>query len=191
MPLLVTSETCAPARAAGIGVGVAGGDAEFFHRVLRVAQDAREGEAIVLVVHVDAIQRDVRLIATHAIDGATARVRVLVDPVAQVDNARLQTQELHHITSFDRQLLDLLAVENIPNRRVGSVHHRERFADLDQLGPAGDLELEVRSGGKIDQEGEVFTLYRGETGGADGEGVGTGRELQKLVRALIVGDSMA
>jgi len=137
--------------ASGIGIGVARGDAELFHRILRVAQDAGEGEAIVLIVYIDAIQRYVRLIAAHAVDRAATRVRVLVDAVAEVDNARLQAQEFHHIASFNRQLFNLFFVKNIAERRVGGVDHRERFADFHKLSSAGDLKLEVRGGRKIDQ----------------------------------------
>src|SRR5258708_39636322 len=53
----------------GIRVGVARGDAKIGNGILRVAQHASECEAVVLVVDVDTVQRDVGLIAASAVHG--------------------------------------------------------------------------------------------------------------------------
>ena len=60
--------------AAGVSAAVGGGGAEFLHRVRGDAQDRGEGRAVVLLVDVGAIERDVRLVGASAVDGAVAVV---------------------------------------------------------------------------------------------------------------------
>ena len=60
--------------AASIGIGIAGGDAKLFDGVLGLAQDAGECVAVDLIVVVDAVEGDVALIRTAAVDSTAAAV---------------------------------------------------------------------------------------------------------------------
>jgi hypothetical protein len=105
--------------AATIRVGIAGGHAELLDGILRHAQDAGECITFVLVVYIDAIERDVGLVAAGAIHTAAARVVVTVTGIlTEEGHTRLQAQQLDHISAFERKHIDLALVEGIAERGV-------------------------------------------------------------------------
>ena len=60
--------------ASGFSVGIARGDAELFDRILSQTEDASEGEAVDLIVVVDAIESKVALVGTFPVDCAAAAI---------------------------------------------------------------------------------------------------------------------
>lgn len=93
--------------ASGIGVRETGNDAKLPDRILCLAKDTSEGEAINLTIVVYAIQRDVALIGTATVDGATTAV--LHGRIAgrrQIEDARLEGENIGHITRLTGERLD-------------------------------------------------------------------------------------
>jgi len=69
-----------------------------------VAQDAGERQAVLLIVDVHAVERNVRLVAAAAVDGAVAAV-----PKASVEgggahegHSRLQREQTRGVAAFER-----------------------------------------------------------------------------------------
>ena len=83
MPLLVTRLTCAPEDRPADGVVVAGGDAKFLQGVESGAHCTLKCVAVQLVVVVEAVERDVGLVAARTVDGTAAAVVILVDVVSE------------------------------------------------------------------------------------------------------------
>ncbi len=108
-----------------IGVGVARGHTEFLNRVQRDGQHGLE-RITPFWIHRDAVQRDVALIATRAVNCAAARIRVGVYTwiIAGVDYAGLQGEKIADVATFQRQLLDLVFAEG---RAEGSIRGVEGF----------------------------------------------------------------
>ena len=79
-------------RSAGTGVIVAGGDTEFLEGVEGGAHGAGKRKTVELIVVIETIKCDVRLIAARAIDRPAAAVTGLVHIVADVNDSRLQTE---------------------------------------------------------------------------------------------------
>ena len=108
--------------ASGIGVGETSGDTKLLNRILGLTKDASEGEAVDLVVVVDTIHGDVALIGAAAIDSATAAV--LHRGIAgwgQINDARLEREDIRHVTGLAGKRLDSRVVRRVSQRRVGDV----------------------------------------------------------------------
>ena len=119
-------------RAPLVGACIGGGYAELFHGIQGGSQRARKGIALQLVVVVDAIQRDVGLVASRAVYGAATAVLVQIHliPVSDSNHARLQTQNGGGVASLKRQRGDLRLVEGVADGGVGGIdglHCRRHF----------------------------------------------------------------
>src|SRR3954468_19470073 len=83
--------------AADVRVRVTSSDAEFLDRIHRGPQHARECKAVVDIVIVDAVYREVSLVTARASYRAVAAVKILIDAVIGrpgVSHARLQAQQV-------------------------------------------------------------------------------------------------
>src|SRR4030095_12367099 len=94
--------------------------------------DAREGEALLLVVDVDAVERDVRLVAARAVDRARALVVVGVVRV-RLGDAGLEAEQVDDVAPLDRQLPDLGLAERVADRGILAVDRLAARYDLDRL----------------------------------------------------------
>ena len=109
-----------------VGVGVARCHPEFLHGIERHPQHTRKGGAGLLVVDVDAIERDVALVAAAPVDHAApvssdADAAVHRVSVADEGNAGLEGEHLRHVAAFEGQLHDRLRAERIADRRVDGI----------------------------------------------------------------------
>ena len=127
-------------RAPQVRAGICGDGAEFLDRIERHPQNAAEGAAVLLVVDVYAVERNVGLIGFSAVHRAAA---VIVESAgirfSQEDDARLQRKQAHHIACLEWQLRDDITADSIAERGVGGVHlhgfrgHRNDLGDGAQL----------------------------------------------------------
>src|SRR3954468_3702375 len=81
--------------ASGVSVGVGGGDAEFLDRVERRTQHALESESSELLVVIDAVDGEVRLVAARPSDASGATVERGIDTRTRAGEgyARLQAED--------------------------------------------------------------------------------------------------
>src|SRR5260221_6372152 len=88
-----------------IDTGVRCGHAKFLDRIERRAQGAGKGEAFQLIVIVHAVQSDVRLVASSAIDRSAAAVLIQIDLTAVCHGhyAWLKTQNCGRVSPFKRK----------------------------------------------------------------------------------------
>src|SRR5260370_34289870 len=91
----------------GVGVGEAGGDAKLLDRILGLPKDTGEGEAVDLIVVVNAVNCNVALIGAAAIYRATAAVlHRRVAGRRQVDHARLEGEDVWHVAGLAGERLN-------------------------------------------------------------------------------------
>ena len=144
-----------------------------------------------MVVVVDAIQRDIGLIAASAVGSAGASVDHIVDGRAGgrigVGDASLQTKNLDRVAAFKRKFHDLLGLECISHGGVGSVYTGSfaRHFHCDRL-PL-HLHGEIHGRGNTDQQLDAFLLELCKAVRVDGDGIGRGRQLQELILAVTIG----
>ena len=83
--------------------------AKFLYRVARRPQHAAERIAFVLIVIIQAVQRNVALVGARAIHRAAAAVGILLGArlIAEKDHARLQAEQIEHVIALERESLDL------------------------------------------------------------------------------------
>ena len=112
---------------ARVGIGIAGGNAEFLNGVLCVSKHARERIPLALIVDVNAVQRHVGLVAARPVDGTAARIPVGIDLIPKVGNAGLQAQKLDDVSALNRKLFHLPGFKRAAERRIRCVDQR-RFA---------------------------------------------------------------
>src|SRR5215471_116957 len=108
-------------RASRISTIIRGRHAEFLHGIESDGQNRRERIAVHLIVDIDAIEGDVRLIAVGAVDGTVARVvglRIETFPMPVVGDTSLQRQQIWNVAPFHRKLLHLNLIEGIADRSV-------------------------------------------------------------------------
>ncbi len=171
--------------AAGVGVGVAGGDAELFGGVLGGAEDAGEGEAAQLIVVVDAIEGDVALIGTAAVDGAAAAVLqggVGAGGDGDEEDAGVEREQIGDVAGFAGERLDGGVAGGVADGGVGAIEGLRGGGDVDDFVAGLEGQGEVDGGGLIDEEFRVLGLA-GEAGDGDGDVVGGGLQLLELVFA--------
>jgi hypothetical protein len=131
----------------GVGVGEAGGDAKLLDRILGLAKDASEGEAVDLVVVVDTVHGDVALIGPAAIDSATPAV--LHGGIAgwrQINDARLEGEDVRHVAGLAGERLNGRVVRRVSQRGVGDVQRLRCRGDVDDLTRRLQTEHEVDGG---------------------------------------------
>src|SRR4029079_4017709 len=87
-------------------------DEKLFHSIRTDAQHRAKRVAGLLLVHVNAIERDVGLVAATAGD------------VSVRSDGRLQAQQVRNVTSVERELRDLLGNEVVSKTAVLSVNKR-------------------------------------------------------------------
>ena len=92
--------------AALVGVCETGDYAEFLYRVQGFAQNASKGIAAGLVIVVRAVDGHISLVGAYPVHRARAAVAVLVDVMAQIEDAGLQAQQVRDIAVLHRQRLD-------------------------------------------------------------------------------------
>src|SRR5277367_152676 len=92
-----------PGRPSCICVRVRRRYAKFLSRIKRRPQHPCKGEAIRLIVVVQTVQSYVALIGAGTSYRSAAAVVVLIDHTAQIQHARLKTEQVRYISSFDRQ----------------------------------------------------------------------------------------
>src|SRR5256885_9401738 len=109
-----------------IGIVPGGGDAKFLDGVERRAYRASEGGAADLVVVVHAVEGDVGLVAAASIDGAVARIHVVIDVGSDECSAGLQAQHSRGITALEGQRQDLTRIKGVAERGVSGIHRRQR-----------------------------------------------------------------
>ena len=68
--------------------------------------------------NINTIEHDIRLITASAIDSTAPGVGRSIESIAEIRNARLKTQQLDYVASFNGELRHLLRVESVADRRV-------------------------------------------------------------------------
>jgi hypothetical protein len=131
-----------------------------------------------VVVDVDAIERDVVLVSPRADDFAGGR------------HARLQAEELDDVARHERQLPDLPFVEGVADGRVDRVDQGARRHDGDRFGDAGELQPHVERRRRIHLQRDL--------GGGGGKVlqlrdhvISAGRHLRELVAPGIIREDRA
>ena len=144
-----------PAGIARVGIGIGGSDPEFLHRVGRHIQNTGKCITIILVVDPNAIERHVGLVAAQTVHRAAARVRVLIQLVAQIRYTSLQTQQLHYVAVGNGQLRDLVFFESVAQRGVRAIDEWRFGLDVDRRGRTRNLQANGYGGGSADHERDL------------------------------------
>src|ERR1019366_1091713 len=177
--------------AAGVGAAVAGGGAELLHRVGGHAQDTGKGRAAGLRGDVGAVERNVRLVAPSAVDGAVAVVAVVartVAPAGEVGDARLEREQVGDVARERRQFHDRLRGDDVAERSVNGVElrrvgfHRHRGRGGPEL-----IEDYLLGARLVDEQTHVVSGKVRETSRLGGQLVGAGRQLLHGVAPLRIG----
>src|ERR1700686_3282729 len=157
--------------ASGVGVGEAGGDAKLLDRILGLPKDTGEGEAVYLIVVVNAVNCNIALIGTATIDCATAAVlHRRVAGRRQVDHAWLEGEDVRHIAALAGERLNGRVVRRVSQRGIGNVQSLRCRRDVNDLSVRLQTEHEIDSGRLIYQQLRLFGLAAEPTRG-NGDGV--------------------
>ncbi len=154
-------DLCAGA-AGRISVGVGGGNAEFLYGIERYAQGAIEGLTGLLVVDVYAVEGDVGLVATTAVDNATtvgcfagAAIHGVV--VTDIGDAGLQREDAVRATAFKGKLGNGLGAEGVSYSCVYRVELDAFGGDFNGLGDGADcFKSQIDGGGSVDQKPDLL-----------------------------------
>ena len=177
-----------PGDVAELGRVVVGLDADLLHRVrARLVGD----QVVDGVVHVDAVEHEVVGLFALAVDVGPAAAGVL----QAVERARIGRGDAggeerggRQVAALHRQLLDLIALQRLPDDRVLGLQHRAGGDDLDLFLDAADLELEVDAGGLRGRQlhGRLDAL---EAGQLDLHDIAGDRHAGDDIGAGVVGDA--
>jgi len=142
-----------------------------------------------LIVNIHTVERDVALIAPCPIHRSIARVLVLedgtiVDIPARICDSRLQTQQIRHVSAFQRNLAHLLFIEGIADRSVDQIQSRGFRCDRHDFGGRANFEPNVGRGRCVDQQLDTFLFIAAKPGRRYVQGVGPGRDKKELVFSL-------
>ena len=171
--------------AAEIGVGTGGDDAELLDSVERDAEGGGEAGARVLIVGIDAVERDVRLIGLTAIYVAGAVTRRVV--FAVVSYAGLEGKQANDIAAFEGELKDRLGGEVIAEGGVLGVNGIGLGRNGDGIGSGGEFEFDIARGRGLDLYGNAAEGEGTKAGGCGGERVGGWGELGERVISGAIG----
>ena len=169
------------ARAAHVGAVVARADLELLQRVERHAHHRRVGEALHRIVDVNAVERDVRLIAARAGDRSAALI-----VGRQIRGAGLQAEQTHRVARLERELLNLPLGHRVAEARVGGVDNRRPGRHFDRLGDGAERQRDVHPRRGVHRELEVLAHRGAETAELDFEGVKARRQRHEPVTADVV-----
>jgi hypothetical protein len=98
-----------------------------------------------LVVYINAIERDVALIAARAIYRATTSVIIFNDicgirSISRIHDARLEAEKVGHITRLKRELLNLSLTEGDPECSIDKIDGLALAADFHRFIAGADLQ---------------------------------------------------
>src|SRR5215472_16444328 len=174
--------------AAGVGSGIACGHAKFLKRIESGAQSAGKSKSLRLIVVVDAIERDVGLVAAGAIDRSATAIgsRTDMTTIACVRDACLQAEDAGRFAALEGEIGDLICVEGVSEAGVLSVDDRRGSSDLDDGFGSCYAHRDVQRRWSVDHQCDVAAHLLGETRRADCEFIARGRYLQELIDALVV-----
>ena len=136
--------------AALVGALARDGGAELLHGIERHGQDGVEAGVALVIVHVDAIERDVVLVGLGAEHLAVGR------------DAGLQAEQGDHVARLQRETLDLIFGEGIAHRCVLRVDGKGFGFDADRFGDLAEFHLNIQAGRRIDLQSQ----FRGSSCGS-------------------------
>ena len=92
------------------------GHTKLLHGIQGDGQHGCEGVSINLVIHIDAVQGEIALVAAGSVYRAAARIVILIDvgAVACIGDAVLEAQQIGHVAAFQGQRLHLCFVKGVP-----------------------------------------------------------------------------
>ena len=102
-------------------------------------------------------------------------------------HTRLQTQNSDRVAAFKRQGIDLFTAKGMAKGGVLRVNQFGISGDLDLDRFAFDLELHIQSASDIDEQPYAFLFHGSETGRCCGDRISSWRQLEKLIRAFVIG----
>src|SRR5262249_43870238 len=137
-----------------LGIRVGSDNAELLDRIEGHPKDGLERLSALLIVHINAIKRDVCLVGLAAIDRAIAKVgRVALGiHVPNEGDARLKAEQAGDVSSFERQLCDLLGCEGIADCRILLVKLHFSSGYSHGFADRADLKLHAEVSGGIDHQ---------------------------------------
>src|SRR5579859_3724190 len=137
------------------------------------------------VVHGDAVQRYVTLIAARTLFRSISRVNIRVDvsAISLIENASLQAEQIRHVAAFERKLLHLVFAERNAERSVSRVQGDGLRRDLHGLRGDADFKCGVYSGRRVHKQLDIFVLKVPKTGHRHGQRVGPRRQSKEFVLA--------
>ena len=103
------------------------------------------------------------------------------------DDSGLQAQNADWVSSFERQVLELLGPEGMPQCRIRGVHQIRRASNLDRYRLALNHHGEVERGRSSHHEPQAFLLQGCESRGGHSHHIRCRRNLHKLVLTLTAG----
>src|SRR5258708_28132887 len=122
-----------------------------------------------LVVVVDTIQCNIRLVAASAIHSSATTVLPFIHLGVVLgsdeDDSGLQAQNADWVSSFERQVLELLGPEGMSQCRVRGVHQSRRASNLDGSRLALNSYGEFERGRTVHLDPPVFFLRGSESRG--------------------------
>ncbi len=141
-------------RAPLVRVVVRGGHPELLHGILGNRQDGSESVSFEIRVDVHAIQRDIALVASCTIHGATSRIRIFIDiwTVSRIGDAGLQREQFGYVAGFQGEFLDLVLAKGIAQGRVRRIESFRLSGNFHGLDRGPDFQLHVRGSRRIHQE---------------------------------------
>ncbi len=134
--------------------------------------------AVLIVVHVDAVERDVVLVLLGADNFAGRR------------DAGLQAQQLDNVPRLQRKLADLSLSERVADGRVLHVDRRRFAENIHGLGQRAHFQFDVHRSRRIDLKPDPRREGR-EAGKLGLNFVCAGRKLRESVAAHVVRNSRA
>ena len=138
--------------AAGVCVGVAGGDAKLFNRILGLAKHAGKGKAVDLVVVVDTVDGDVALVGAAAVDCAAAAIlQGGITRRGEINYTRLQREDIGYVAGFAWECLNRGVVGRAAERGVGGVEGLGLGGDVKDFLGRGDAQGKVNGGRLVDE----------------------------------------
>ena len=162
---------------------------ELLNRIQRIPEDARKWHAAILVVHVNAIQRDVRLVALRSVYRTVSDVahvlgvlRIRTDEC----DSRLQREQPCWIACVEWQLADRLRAERVADRSVSGVQLRGVSGDCDGFHNRPHFQLDRKRSVRVDTNLQALDHdIRKPLLGSEDE-VSSGPQLSETVVALRV-----
>src|SRR5215472_565491 len=137
-----------------------------------------------LVIHANAIERDVALVAARSIDRAASRVaRAGVRAISGVGDTRLQGEQVRHIAALQGQLLYLVFAKRYAQRCIGGVKHLRLGGNFHGFGGGADLQFHIGGRWIVNQELQALLVKPAESLGFDGQLVRTRLQSNELIEA--------